>query len=85
MTLAGSGFTVGDTSSVGLWIDGVKQTTKSVDSDISAVFTIIDVKDYTSSNVAIFFGEGLGNDSQTISSLTFTPSFVSVSPNSDGS
>ena len=42
-TLAGTGFTAGDTNTVSLYVDGVKQTTASVDSTTSAVFRITDV------------------------------------------
>jgi hypothetical protein len=85
VTLAGSGFTAGNTASVELWIDGAKQTTTSVDSDTSAVFTVTSAKDITSSDVKIYFTDGLPTGFSLITSLTFTPNFISVTPNSNGS
>jgi hypothetical protein len=85
VTLAGSGFTAGDITSVALYIDGAKQTTLSVPSETSAVFEIVDIKDSTSSNIQIYFADGFATDYKLITSLTLTPNFVSVSPNTGGS
>jgi len=85
VTLAGSGFTAGDITSVALYIDGAKQTTLSVDLETYALFTIVDIKDSTSSNIQIYFADGFATDYKWITSLTFTPNFVSISPNTGGS
>jgi len=50
-----------------------------------AVFTITDIKDIASSNVALYFSEGLGNGYDSVKSLAFTPTFLWVSPNDIGS
>lgn len=42
-------------------------------------------KDITSSDVKIYFADGLPTDYSLITGLTFTPKFISVYPNSDGS
>jgi len=70
-TLAGTGFTAGNTGSVSLFIDGVKQTTASVDSATSAVFRITDVKNTSSTNVAIYFADGSPTGYLTLTSLSF--------------
>lgn len=85
VTLAGSGFTASNTSSVSLYIDGVKQTTTAVTSVSEAKFTITNINDSTTAKAEVFFTEGNSNGFNTIHSLTFTPSFVSVSPNTGGS
>ena len=85
VTLAGSGFTAGDTSSVSLYIDGVKQTTTSVASGTEAKFTISELQASSTAMAEVFFTEGNSNGFNTIQSLTFVPNFISVSPNSAGS
>lgn len=81
----GSGFTVGDTSSVSLYIDDVKQTTTSVASALSAVFTISNITSASSSFVSVFFADGNPTGWTNISGLTFTPNFFLISPSTEGS
>ena len=81
----GSGFTAGDTSSVSLYIDDVKQTTTSVASATSAVFTIKNVTSASSTFVRVFFADGNPTGWSSISGLTFTPNFYLITPTTGGS
>ena len=85
VTAVGTGFTSGDTTSVSLYIDNVKQTTLSVASATEAVFTITDIADISSTNVRVYFADGYSNGWSSYTSLTFTYNFVQVSPNTGGS
>jgi hypothetical protein len=56
-----------------------------VASATSAVFTISSISDVSSKNVAIYFVDGSPTGYNTVTTLTFTQNFVSVSPNTGGS
>lgn len=73
-----------DVSGAHLYIDGVLQTTTSSTAS-STVFTITSLKSSSSTKIGMFVADGLPNGFENISSLTFTPAFVSVSPNTGGS
>jgi hypothetical protein len=83
--LAGTGFTSGNTNSVSLYVDGEKQTTVSVDSATSAVFRITNVKNTSSTNVAIYFTDGLPTGHASLTSLTFNQKFIELTPTTGGS
>lgn len=83
-TLSGTGFTVGDTSSISLFIDSYKQTTYSVDSG-SVIFRITNMDDSSSSNIQITTAQGFPSGASAVKSITFTPAFFSISPNTGAS
>jgi len=85
MTLTGTGFSTGDASSISLVIDGIVQQTRSVDSDTSAVFQITNVLDTQSADVNLFFNDGFASGFQQFRSMSWTPTFVSVFPNTGAS
>jgi len=72
------------TTGAQLYIDGILQTTTTA-SATSTVFTITNLKMSASSNIGLYFADGLPSGIETITGLTFTPAFVSVSPNTGGS
>ena len=78
VTVTGSGFTVGDLSSVSLYIDDVAQTTLTVTAS-QATFSIDDMTSSTSDNVKVYFSDGLPTGYDTLGSLTVTPTFTSIS------
>ena len=80
--MTGTAFT-GDTDSVELLVNDVKQTTKSV-TTTEAVFAIVDVSSQSVNSNVLYFDVGIPKNHATIqqSELTLTPKFVSVSPSS---
>jgi hypothetical protein len=83
VTVSGSGFGT-DATSTHLIVDGNEQTTVSV-SDGSAIFTITDINDVDSSSMAFYTTDGTPNGASTVSSHSFTPALVSISPLSGSS
>lgn len=78
LTLSGSNFPAGDLAGVELYIDGYLQTVVSV-SATEAIFTLTGVKAASSSDIQVYFADGLPTGFETITTQTFTPAFVSVS------
>ena len=78
LTLEGSGFGE-DTDAVELYIDGALQTVVSC-ADTVATFTLGGMLDETSSNVQVYFPDGLPTGYTEVASLTVAPTLVSVSP-----
>ena len=77
----GTDFT-GDTATVELFLEGVKQTTKSV-SATEAVFTIVNITSQTINTQVLYFDVGIPADHSNIeSALELTPRLVSVTPSS---
>jgi len=82
VTVAGTGFAVGDVANTELWIDGKKQQTVDVQAS-SATFEVIDVLTTSSSDIKFYTAEGLPTGE--IASQSFTPALVSVSPQTGSS
>lgn len=78
VTVSGSGFGT-DATSTSLVIDGIEQTTVSV-VDSTAIFSISDIIDSSSSDVKFYTYEGIPNGASSISSHSFSPGLISVSP-----
>ena len=85
LTVVGSGFEAGQSGQISLLIDGKSQNLKSVESDTSIVFTLSDIEREATSSITILFEDGLPANYQSLTPITFTPSFAKVYPNSDGS
>lgn len=83
VTITGSGFGT-DASTTSLIIDEIEQTTVSV-ADGSAVFQITHLYDSSSSYIKFYTSEGTPNSASSVSSHSFTPALVSVSPNTGSS
>ena len=83
LSLTGSGFG-SDSEGIELYIDGVLQTVVEVDDD-EVIFTVVDMLDETSDDIQIYFADGLPAGYTTITSLTVTPTLVSISPSSGSS
>lgn len=79
ITLEGSGFTDGASNEVILIIDGVEQTSLEVTED-TATFELVGMDDETSSNVQIYFADGLPTGYADFTTISATPTLVSVSP-----
>jgi len=65
-------------------IDGVEQTALDV-TDTTATFTLIGIADESSADVKIYFADGLPAGYADFSSITVTPTLVSVSPQTGSS
>lgn len=80
IVVTGTDFT-GDTDSVELLVNDIKQTTKSVTAT-EAVFTVVDVSSQSVNSNVLYFDVGIPENHTIIqqSELTLTPKFVSVSP-----
>lgn len=77
LTVAGTGFTLGDVANTELWIDGKKQSTVDVQAT-TATFSLIDAMDTSSSDIKVYFAEG--SPSGSIAQQMFTPALISISP-----
>ncbi len=80
LTLEGEGFGT-DASGIELFIDGELQTALTAD-ETRATFTLDSALDETSNDVKIYFPDGLPLGYEDVSSVTVTPTLVSVSPSS---
>jgi hypothetical protein len=77
VTVAGTGFPVGDVANTELWIEGIKQETVDVQAT-SATFEVTDVPSNFSSDIKFYTAEGLPTGE--IAYQYFTPALVSVTP-----
>ena len=83
ITATGSGFP--DTpEAISLYVDSVLQDTLEV-SEGEATFTVADMLDETSTDVRIYFEDGLPTGYDSFTSITFEPTLVSISPSSGSS
>lgn len=80
LTLEGTGFGT-DTSTIELYIDGVRQECLTA-ADTTATFALDGMLDEVSDNVQLYFADGLPTGYADVSSVTVSPSLVSVSPSS---
>jgi hypothetical protein len=79
-----TGTSLGDTAEAAgdLQIDGNSQPLKSTAADMS-VYEVTNVKDFTSTNLNLFFPVGLPEGHEKVrAGVTFEPKFMMVSPNS---
>jgi hypothetical protein len=83
IALEGTGFGV-DTSAIEFYVDGVAQTVLTA-ADTTATVTITDMLDETSSNVQIYWTDGLPTGYADFASLTVVPTVVSISPSTGSS
>ena len=70
-----SGESLATSSAPELLIDTYSQTSVSY-TDTSAIFTLTNVDDVTSSNIKFYTVEGTQNGASTLASHTFTPALV---------
>ena len=61
VTIIGSGFTVGDLTSIKLFIDGVEQAIYAIDTEFVARFIITDMKMSDSSDVYVTCDDGISH------------------------
>jgi len=83
ITLEGTGFG-DDTSVIEFYVDGVAQTVLTA-ADTTATVTITEMLDETSSDVQIYFTDGLPTGYADFTSLTVVPTLVSISPSTGSS
>ena len=83
--VTGVGFLARNSSNISLLIDGKKQNLKSVVSDSSMIFTLSDINKEATSSITILFEDGYPANYKSLVPITFTPSYASVYPNSNGS
>ena len=78
LTLEGTGFGT-DADSIELYIDGERQTSLTA-ADTVATFTLDSILDESSSDVRVYFADGLPTGYQDVSSITVYPTLLSISP-----
>ena len=80
ITVEGTGLGT-DTAGIDFLIDGVKQTVATA-ADTSMTVTITEMLDETSSDIWIYFPDGLATGSLDYTSVSVVPTLVSISPSS---
>ena len=83
-SISGTGFPSGDLTGVSLFIDNVEQETVSV-TDTEATFKVIDASAESSSNIRVYFADGLPTGYESFTEATMTPTLVSISPSTGSS
>ena len=83
ITLEGTGFGA-DTAGIEVYIDGVVQTVLTA-ADTTATVTVDEMLDETSSNMQIYFTDGLPTGYSDFTSVTVIPTLVSISPSTGSS
>lgn len=83
ITLEGTGFGT-DTEGIEVYIDQVKQTVLTA-ADTTATVAISGMLDESSADVQIYFADGLPAGYSDFTSITATPTLVSISPSSGSS
>ena len=83
ITLEGTGLGT-DTAEIEFYIDGVVQTVLEA-ADTSATITITDMLDEYSSDVQIYFPDGLPTGYSDFASVSVVPTLVSISPSTGSS
>ena len=83
-SISGTGFPSGDLTGVSLFIDDVEQETVSV-TDTEATFKVIDASAESSSNIRVYFADGLPTGYESFTEATMTPTLVSISPSTGSS
>jgi hypothetical protein len=80
VSVIGTGFTSGSVANASLIIDGNEQTLVSVDSDTLVTFAISNVSQAATSSIIFYFEDGLPEGYRSLTPLTLTPTWASVSP-----
>lgn len=84
ITLSGTSFPSGNLAGVNLYMDNLLQETLTV-TDTSATFKVVNALNQTSSNIRIYFADGLATYWDGRTSLSMLPKLVSISPSTGSS